>query len=356
MLDYTGIKCPVCGVPFRSGDDIVVCPECGAPYHRACYQEKGACIFDDLHKEGKEWKPPAPPQAPDPRAEIKDQECPVCGTLNGHSALFCNRCGASLTGEPRQYNNTAVNQGGAQGPYGGAAQQGSGYGAYPPPRTGFGGTVPPFAFDPMGGVSPAEVLDTGVSFGDASKLVKQNTAYYMPVFRYMKQTGKNKFNFSAFLFSGAWMLYRKQYKYGAIVTAIMFALFIALQAVCYLVWLPMYTQLAQQAGVDLTTQAGITTEQSIVISQLLAQDPLSLFCFYLPLVIVAAMLVVMLIVGFRGNKIYMRHCIRTVRKVKATGNDGDPNNTLDARGGVNTSIAVCLFVCYMLIVNLPLWL
>ena len=54
----------------------------------------------------------------------------------------------------------------------------------------------------------------------------------MPVFRYMKQTGKNKFNFSAFLFSGAWMLYRKQYKYGAIVTAIMFALFIALQAVC----------------------------------------------------------------------------------------------------------------------------
>ena len=100
MLDYTGIKCPVCGVPFRSGDDIVVCPECGAPYHRACYQEKGACIFDDLHKEGKEWKPPAPPQAPDPRAEIKDQECPVCGTLNGHSALFCNRCGASLRGLP----------------------------------------------------------------------------------------------------------------------------------------------------------------------------------------------------------------------------------------------------------------
>ena len=43
MLDYTGIKCPVCGVPFRSGDDIVVCPECGAPYHRACYQEKGEC-------------------------------------------------------------------------------------------------------------------------------------------------------------------------------------------------------------------------------------------------------------------------------------------------------------------------
>ena len=55
MLDYTGIKCPVCGVPFRQGDDIVVCPQCGAPYHRACYQEKGKCIFDDLHQEDKAW-------------------------------------------------------------------------------------------------------------------------------------------------------------------------------------------------------------------------------------------------------------------------------------------------------------
>ena len=41
MLDYTHIKCPVCGDTFKEDDDIVVCPQCGAPYHRACYQEKG---------------------------------------------------------------------------------------------------------------------------------------------------------------------------------------------------------------------------------------------------------------------------------------------------------------------------
>ena len=57
----------------------------------------------------------------------------------------------------------------------------------------------------------------------ASKLVKQNTAYYMPVFRHIKHTGKNKFNFTAFLFSGPWMLFRKQYKYGTLVTVLMFA-------------------------------------------------------------------------------------------------------------------------------------
>ena len=48
MLDYTGIKCPVCGVPFRSGDDIVVCPECGAHFYAPSAEElafnsQGAC-------------------------------------------------------------------------------------------------------------------------------------------------------------------------------------------------------------------------------------------------------------------------------------------------------------------------
>lgn len=353
MLDYTGIKCPVCGVPFRSGDDIVVCPECGAPYHRACYQEKGACVFEDLHKEGKAWEPPAPPEAPDPRTEIKDRECPVCGTLNGHSALFCNRCGASLTGEPQQHRNA-----GPRGQEGPAPGVGFG-GGVPPASTGFGGVVPPFAFDPMGGVSPAEVLDTGVTFGDASKLVKQNTAYYMPVFRYMKQTGKNKFNFTAFLFSGPWMLFRKQYKAGAVVTALMFSLYLALQGTLYFVWLPLYTTLAQQAGVDFTTQGmvAMTYEQQMAFAALLAAEgPLALFQFYLPVILAACMLAVMVVVGFKANKMYMRHCIRTVRQVKGSGGDGDPANTLDARGGVNTSIAVCMAVCYMILQMIPMWL
>ena len=356
MLDYTGIKCPVCGVPFRSGDDIVVCPECGAPYHRACYQEKGECIFDDLHKEEKEWKPPAPPQAPDPRTEIKDQECPVCGTLNGHSALFCNRCGASLTGQPQQYQNTSQTKDRDTGAYGQTPPQAGGGFGFNPPRSGFGGTVPPFAYDPMGGVSPAEPLDAGVTFGDASKLVKQNTAYYMPVFRYMKTTGKNKFNFMAFLFSGAWMLYRKQYKYGAIVTVLMFALYIGYLCANIFVATPVMLDLMTQAGMDTSQLLYPNNEQLMVMTQLLMEQPILYLYLCLPMVCLLAMLVVMIVTGVRGNKMYMRHCIRTVREVKAGGNDGDPNNTLDAKGGVNTSIAICLFVCYMIVVNIPLWL
>ena len=165
----------------------------------------------------------------------------MCGTLNAHSALFCNRCGASLTGEPQQYNNSNAGKGQETSPYGQVPPPRPGFfGGYSAPRTGFGSAVPPFSYDPMGGVSPAEMLDTGVTFGDASKLVKQNTAYYMPVFRYMKQTGKNKFNFIAFLLSGPWMLYRKQYKYGTIVTVIMFALFIGYRRRC-IWWQPPFS-------------------------------------------------------------------------------------------------------------------
>lgn len=356
MLDYTGIKCPVCGVPFRSGDDIVVCPECGAPYHRACYQEKGKCIFDDLHQEGKAWEPPAPPKAPDPSAEIKDQECPVCGTLNGHSALFCNRCGASLTGEPKQYHNTGYNNGQASPYQQVPPQQPGGFGGYPPPHTGFGGTVPPFSFDPMGGVSPAEPLDAGVTFGDASKLVKQNTAYYMPVFRYIKQTGRNKFNFMAFLCSGAWMLYRKQYKYGAIVTGIMFVLYLAYLCLNIFVANPALMDLMVQAGIDTAQTTYPTNEQIMAMSRVLMENPIYYLYLLLPMLCLGGMLAVMIVVGVRGNKMYLRHCARTVREVKASGGDGDPTNTLDAKGGVNTSIAICLFVCYLIVVNIPLWL
>ena len=64
---------------------------------------------------------------------------------------------------------------------------------------------------------------------------------------------------------------------------------------------------------------------------------------------------VMIVVGVRGNKMYLRHCVRTVQQVKSAGNDGDPNMTLDAKGGVNTSVAICVFVCYMIVANIPLW-
>lgn len=346
MINFTGVNCPVCGKAFAEGDDIVVCPQCGAPYHRDCYREKGQCIFTDLHEKGKEWAPPPAPKPP-VSAEIKDLECPVCGGLNSHSAQLCAHCGAPLP--PFAHAQPFAGQPFAPGA--GDQARDPGQAAYGSPAQGRYYGQMPFILDPMGGVSPADTLDTGVSFGDASKLVKQNTAYYMPTFRYMKQTGRNKFNFCAFLFSGAWMLYRKQYRYGAIVTALMFVLYLLYLAASVFVATPALLGLMQQAGIDASAGLGLTNEQLLAISQLITEEPSVYLELCLPMLCLLLMLVVMIFTGVRGNKMYMRHCVRTVRRVKAADLKDQPNMTLDQQGGVNTSVAVCMFVCYFLLVN-----
>lgn len=336
MLDFTGVKCPVCGVPFGKDDDIVVCPECGAPYHRTCYQQAGHCIFTDLHEQGKEWMPPAPPKAPETSAEVKDRECSVCGTLNGHNAQFCSRCGAPLQ---------------VQRPYGGQAGTPQNYSS---PVRG-SGPMPPFAFDPMGGVSPAEYLDDGVTFGDVSKLVRQNTNYYMPVFRFIRHSGRNKFNFSAFLFSGAWMLYRKQYKYGAVVTALMFFLYLLYQFSLWLVSWPCMIEAAKQAGISnmgLEEFVLLSDEQRMSIAGVLSQNIFSLFKMFLPFLFLGGILVIMIVVGVRGNKMYMNHCIAVVHGIKTWDGGDDPGITIEKKGGVNPVVSACIFVCYMVLRNL----
>lgn len=346
MLDYNGIKCPVCGVPFREEDDVVVCPECGAPYHRECYHQAGECIFEDLHRTGEEWTPPAEKQPPSPAdSEIKDRECPSCGLLNAHSMTFCSRCGAYLLPPYQQQPPEAPKENRQSSP---AAPP---FTPQPPVRPGssFGGRSSPFYYDPMGGVSPADELEKGVTFGDASKLVRTNTNYYMPVFRYIKQTGRNKFNFCAFLFSGAWMLYRKQYKYGAFVTSLMFVLYLAYQGSMLLVSYPTMTALATQLGYDPTQMYLFTEEQYMAISTLAMQSSWDMLKISLPFLILVLILACMIVIGVRGNKMYLNHCVATVREINAQSAAGDPNMTLQACGGVNSMASLCVAIAYFVL-------
>ena len=344
MLNYTGIPCPVCEKEFTDSDDIVVCPVCGAPYHRSCYEEKGSCIFEDLHEEGKDWTPPVKEQpefefpAGEVSSAVKTVECLKCGTLNDRNARFCARCGTLLPpyarpeeiGEDAQqnraktYGGTAPGNGGAQGPF-----------------------AVPFGVDPMGGVNPADLLDQKVTYGDASKVVRVRTDYYMPVFRFIRQSGRNKFNFSAFLFSGAWLLYRKQYKKGVFVSILMVLLQIAYQCALWLLADPTLELLAQQTGLDLTGTVG--SADIMALSNLAAQDPMVYLKIISPVLILFAMLAVMIVVGVRGNRMYLKHCVETAREVQLAERFDDPNVTYLARGGVNSMAALCFAICYMML-------
>ena len=90
----------------------------------------------------------------------------------------------------------------------------------------------------------------------------------------------------------------------------------------------------------------------------MSQNPIMYLQITLPMICLFCMLIVMIVVGFRGNKMYMKHCVRTVRDTKvAAAKTGEAEGALlEARGGVNVSIAICMFVCYMIIVNIPLFL
>ena len=52
MSLYDNQKCPVCGEPFKAGDDVVTCPVCGTPHHRSCYEKLGKCANESLHLQG----------------------------------------------------------------------------------------------------------------------------------------------------------------------------------------------------------------------------------------------------------------------------------------------------------------
>lgn len=334
MLSYTGIECPVCEKEFKDNDDIVVCPKCGAPYHRHCYAEKGECIFGELHEKGESWaapEPPAPPKASSPY-EIKDQECPKCGVLNAHSALFCSACESPLKIEPESHANSKYTR---QGPV-------------PPVFTG--GPMP-IVIDPMGGVKPSDIVDENISYGEVSKVVQQNSGYYIPVFERIKKFKRNKFNFSAFLFSGGWLLYRKQYKMGIIFTIIMFALYLGQLFTTFYVSLPRIADLVKGMGQTIS-DSGITVQQMVDAASAMSWSDTLIVA--LPTLMLLAMLGIMIFLGVRGNKMYLKHCIRTVNQTrKTTISAEDYNSRIMEKGGVNTPIALCLLICYFLCTYLP---
>ena len=342
MIDYKGIECPVCDKKFGETDDVVVCPICGAPYHRECYAEKGSCINNDLHEKDEKWKAPTKNEDVSKFTyEIKDQECLSCGVLNAHSATFCASCGAEIS----SHNKTHLNDE-HKNPYN---QANSNYSQPMPQVNAFGMGASPF--DPMGGVAPLDKIADDITAGELSKVVQQNTRYYLPIFKKINEKNKSKFNFYAFIFSGAWLLYRKQYKLGIITTVFMFLMLLAQTFVTLFVSAPILVTLLDKIGVD-PSSAPFSAEEITSLS--LVINPQDFFALSLPTIIYAVMLLVMLLVGFNANRIYMKHCTKTVYELrKSTENSADYNVQIMEKGGINTSAVISVIICYILCNYLP---
>lgn len=317
-MEFENMACPVCKKKFTSDDDIVVCPDCGTPQHRACYEKESGCYVcshpEEFHIHTENGF--------DPEAEEENDNiiCPRCGAECEKGAFYCSKCGY-----PVGLNGDTQNNG--------------------QPASGV-----PFnnIFDPMAGVNPSEDMGDGVTAGEISKFVQKNTVYFMRVFGNIKKFGRSRFNFCAFLFGGGYLLYRKMYKVGAIITGIMLALLIG---EVYVQYSPVYanfmTTLEQIASGSDYFSAFSNITQAFYSMDAGSQLMLTLMSFCS-----IGRLVLEIVLGFKANKMYFNHCKKQIKEIKDA-DESDSEQLIESKGGVNIPIAVSIYVVYLIILYVP---
>ena len=169
MQEYQGQPCLMCGQVFTETDDIVTCPECGTPYHRACWKETGHCVNAPLHVSGGSWQ------------------------IDRQKAAIAERSAAKRAEEAEQ---EAERERGEQ------------------PKMINGGLYDGVRLnpdDPCIGLDPNEQFGE-VTMGDVAEFVATNKFYYLPLFHFMKKTGRKfSFNLICLLFPDFYFANRKMW-------------------------------------------------------------------------------------------------------------------------------------------------
>nr|WP_302856749.1 RING finger protein [Ruminococcus bromii] len=345
-MEFTEYKCPVCGEQFKTGDDVVVCPECGAPHHRECYEKEGHCHFADRHGDDFSFEKEQVEEA-DKQAEQNDENgtvtCKRCGTENPKELFYCSNCGAPLYGNNEEAQNFGQNQNNGQPNPNFNQNQGM-----PPFGVPFGQANPQMAaaFDPMAGMKSDEPLVDDITAGEAAKFIGKNTPYYLRVFSFIKKFKKSRFNFTAFILSGIYFLYRKMYALGILFSVLTFGSTIASGYIRTLpAWQNIYNNLlqAQKTGqiVSFTNNFGLSTEDFLL--------------FISPLIANVISMAVMVICGLIANKCYYNHSIKKIKKIKSTTDKELLTEALETKGGVNLPLAISIVVALIIANYLPIF-
>ena len=327
MPNFKKTKCVVCKENFIDSADVVVCPKCGAPYHKNCYNIENKCIYESVHGTDASYHVDYKNETDyDPNIG-KLKICPKCSTENPSDANFCNKCGyVFLPNGENIFNNEVKIE------------------------------IPPL-FDPLGGVDPNKKFD-GVEANKVAKFVVSNTPYYMNVFSKIDDTNRSKFNFSAFLFTGAWFLYRKLYKIGIILSIVVFGLTIASLFVDYFFSMPLLRTICSSLGLSVSSEASFQMNDYMkVYSELLKFPVEKQVIFYLPSVLKFINFLIMIFSGFLANKIYYKHCIKELKNLDSKILPiNDYNLELQKRGGVNIRLMWLMFFLHMVVNILPSFL
>lgn len=191
MFLYDNQKCPVCGDPFKEGDDIVTCPECGTPHHRACYEKTGRCANYSLHAQGFDYR----------KTQSEKQQA--------------QQNAARQVGEYYVPPNKDAQGGAAE------RQTQSEYTHIPMGPAAEPGRKSSFVFkkdEKIGGVLLSDIIT----------VVGSNFMKFITKFRKNK---KISWNWSAFIFGPYYLFFRKLYGPGTLFLAIEFAVRVALNLI-----------------------------------------------------------------------------------------------------------------------------
>lgn len=335
-IDYTGLKCGICGENFEKDNDVVVCPDCGTPMHRKCYLKESKCPNSEKHSDGFVFEEfdKIKKSANAGRVNIDKnhdesdsqfKECPVCGESNKKDAMFCNRCGVNLNSVKKSQINEASQ----------------------PIQT------LPINFDPLGGVPADSKFEDDITAGELACYVRVNTPYYMNAFEALKRKSK-KFNLSAAVFSGVWFLYRKQYKIGTVILSVNFLLMALQYYFTFAFSNDIMKKIFTACNIDYSNTLNLTMSQYSAIGDYIVSN-LSHFeqlCILLPSLVSLVQLAVLIIIGIVGNKLYYKHCVQKIRLIKEKARKteipkSDVALIINSAGGVNTIVGIVFFVFYM---------
>lgn len=96
MNEIYGKQCPYCKSELKQGEDIIVCSECNMPHHKECWIEnKGCTTFGCLGT----IDTPKETVNNDFELTLDDFDmvrCNICGTLSSKDNQYCNHCGGLL--------------------------------------------------------------------------------------------------------------------------------------------------------------------------------------------------------------------------------------------------------------------
>lgn len=333
-MEFTQYTCPVCNKAFQDGDDVVVCPECGAPHHRECYEAENHCFYEDRHSEDFSFEELRSKEDAQPSDDDTDGNatvvCPVCRHENEKTNFYCSRCGYPLNARDR--NNGAQN----------ASQQTQ----QQPNQQQNAQNIPPFMFgaagipnfDPLAGLDSEEEIAEGIKVGEMAKFVGKNTQYFLTVFKRITTYDRSKYNFSAFLLSGIYFLYRKMIGVGILFTMTMIGITV----------LTAYIQMSpdwMNAYRDLYSSV-----LSGNYSLLYGDSSLTMKMLYvsLPSFLSGLRYLIMFLSGFFANRWYYRHSVKKIRQIKSQ-SEGDKNEKLSASGGVNLAPALSFGITLLVI-------